>query len=453
MMDKIEKILMPMADVLTKNRVLIAIRDGFLITTPLLIVGSIFLLIANFPIPGWEEAIATVLGSGWTEWFKAVSRASFNCTGLLTALGTGYAMARELDVDRIQGAAVSLVAYFILMPTIHPALDADGAVIEGAQSFAGLSFDYVGPDGIFMALICAILGVWLFATIYKKGWTIKLPKSVPPAVSDSFAALIPTAIVMAAAFLIRIAFSFTEFGYFQNFVVSILQTPLEGLGDTLGANVLYTFMCSFLWFFGINGPAVCNSVFFIGNVLTAKQLMAYEAGLPLPYIFTNPFGNFFHNFGGGGCTLSLVILMVTVCKSERITKLGKLSLIPGIFGINEPIIFGLPIVLNPVLVIPFILVPTLNLILSYYATLWEIIPRTTGVNLPWTTPIGFSGYLSTGSWRASVWQFFLLFIGIVIYYPFIKVLDKKYLMEEQQNEGKDGAEDDISFDDLDLEDL
>lgn len=453
MMDKIEKILMPMADVLTKNRVLIAIRDGFLITTPLLIVGSIFLLIANFPIPGWEEAIATVLGSGWTDWFKAVSRASFNCTGLLTALGTGYAMARELDVDRIQGAAVSLVAYFILMPTIHPALDADGAVIEGAQSFAGLSFDYIGPDGIFMALICSILGVWLFATIYKKGWTIKLPKSVPPAVSDSFAALIPTAIVMGAAFLIRIAFSFTEFGYFQNFVVSILQTPLEGLGDTLGANVLYTFMCSFLWFFGINGPAVCNSVFFIGNVLTAKQLIAFEAGQPLPYIFTNPFSNFFCNFGGGGSTLSLVILMVTVCKSERITKLGKLSLIPGIFGINEPIIFGLPIVLNPVIAIPFIVVPTMNLVLSYFATLWGIIPKTTGVNLPWTTPIGFSGYLSTGSWRASVWQFFLLFLGIMIYYPFIKTLDKKYLLEEQAAKENESEEDDISFDDLDLEDL
>ena len=126
---------------------------------------------------------------------------------------------------------------------------------------------------------------------------------------------------MGAAFLVRIGFSFTEFGYFQDFVVAILQTPLEGLGDTLGANALYSFMCTFFWFFGINGPAVCNSVFFIGNVLTAKQLIAFEAGKALPYIFTNPFSNFFCNFGGGGSTLSLVILMVTVCKSERIKQL------------------------------------------------------------------------------------------------------------------------------------
>ena len=326
-------------------------------------------------------------------------------------------------------------------------------MVEGA-TVSGLSFDYIGPNGIFMALICAILGVWLFCYAYKKGWTIKMPQGVPPAVMDSFAALVPSAIVMACAFLIRIVFSFTEFGTMQDFIVAILQTPLEGLGDTLGANLLYTFMCSFLWFFGINGPAVANSVYFIGNVLTAKQLMAFEAGQALPYIFTNPFSNFFTNFGGGGSTLSLVILMVTVCKSKRIKQLGRLSIVPGFFGINEPIIFGLPIVLNPIIIIPFIFVPMINLTLSYWATLADIIPRTTGVSLPWTTPIGFSGWLSTGSWKAAVWQIFLLVLGILIYYPFIKTLDKKYLEDEQKAEANaEEAEEDFDFADLDLSDL
>lgn len=451
-MDKLEKYLMPLADILTKNRVLIAIRDGFLITTPLLIVGSIFLLIANFPIPGWSETISSILGPDWTGWFTAVSRASFNCTGLLTALGTGYAMAREFGGDKIQGAAVAVVAFFILMPTSHTATDAEGALVEGA-TVSGLSFDYIGPNGIFMALICAILGVWLFCYAYKKGWTIKMPQGVPPAVMDSFAALVPSAIVMACAFLIRIVFSFTEFGTMQDFVVAILQTPLAGLGDTLGANALYSFMCTFLWFFGINGPAVCNSVYFIGNVLTAEQLLAFEAGEPLPYIFTNPFSNFFCNFGGGGSTLSLVLLMVTVCKSKRIKQLGRLSIVPGFFGINEPIIFGLPIVLNPIIIIPFITVPMMNLVLSYWATVAEIIPRTTGVSLPWTTPIGFSGWLSTGSIMASVWQIFLLVLGMLIYYPFIKTLDKKYLEDEAVAESTSSEEDEIDFASLDLDDL
>lgn len=454
MFEKLENLLMPMSDKLSKNRILIAIRDGFLITTPLLIVGSIFLLIANFPIPGWSEFWTGIFGAGWEEWFKAVSRATFNVTGLLTCLGTGYATAREFGGDKIQGAALAVVSFLILQPMLHDYV-AEDVVVE-SQAFFGLSVNYIGPDGIFMALVSSILSVLLFIWVYKKGWTIKMPKGVPPAVCDSFAALIPSAIVMLACFFIRIGFSMTSFETAQGFVFTVLQTPMKGLGDTLGANALYSFMCTFLWFFGINGPAVMNSVYFIGNVLTAEQLIQFENGVAnadLPYIFTNPFSNFFCNFGGGGSTLSLVICMLLFCKSERIKTLGRLSIVPGIFGINEPIIFGLPIVLNPVIIIPFILVPMMNLVLSYLVVSWGIVPKTTGVNLPWTTPIGFSGWLSTGSPISSIWQFILLFLGCVIYFPFIKALDKTYLQEEAESEGADADADDFSFDDLSLDDL
>ena len=143
--------------------------------------------------------------------------------------------------------------------------------------------------------------------------------------------------------------------------------------------------------------------------------------------------------------------MLLFCKSDRIKVLGRLSIVPGIFGINEPIIFGLPIVLNPIMIIPFIFVPLFNLVTSYLLTIAEILPKTTGVNLPWTTPIGFSGWLSTGSWIAAVWQIILLVIGCCIYFPFIKALDKGYLHDEENSEGTE--EEDISFDDLSLDDL
>lgn len=454
MFNKLEGILMPIADKLGKNRVLIAIRDGFLISTPLLIVGSIFLLIANFPIPGWSETIASFAGEGWEAWFTNVSRATFNLTGLLTCLGTGYAFARELKGDKIQGAVVSLVAFVILTNTrigSIPGVILEEGSIAAENGIDGLAFQFIGADGIFMGLVCSLLSVLIFTWVYKKGWTIKMPKGVPPAVADSFAALVPSAFVMTIFFVARILFGMTSFETAHQFVLEILQTPLKGMGDTLAANAIYSFACTFLWFFGINGPAVANSVYFIGNVLTIEQLAAFEAGKALPYIFTNPFSNFFCNFGGGGSTLSLVIVMLLFCKSQRIRQLGKLSIVPGIFGINEPIIFGLPVVLNPIIAIPFILVPMMNLFLSYFATLWEIIPRTTGVNLPWTTPIGFSGWLSTGSPVASIWQFFLLFLGCCVYFPFIKALDKQYLKEEM--EASDDVEEEISFDDLDFDDL
>lgn len=445
----LEKILMPIADKLGRNKVLIAIRDGFLITTPLLIVGSIFLLIANFPIPGWAEFWTGILGEGWAQWFTNVSRATFNMIALLTCVGTGYAYARELKGDAIQGAAVALVSFIILMPT---RIAFEG--VDGPGLISALSFDYIGSDGIFLALLISLVSVWIFNWVYKKGWTIKMPEGVPPAVSDSFAALVPSAIVMTVFFLVRIGFEFTAFETAHNFIFKVLQTPLQGAGNTLIAQVIYGIVCTGFWFFGINGPAVANTVFApIFKVLTIENLTAFEAGATLPNIFTDPFSNFFTNFGGGGSTLSLVIVMLLVCKSKRITQLGKLAIVPGIFGINEPIIFGLPIVLNPIIIIPFIGVPTVNLLLSTFATKAGWIPYTTGVSLPWTTPIGFSGYLSTGSVFAGVWQIMLLILGCALYYPFVKMLDKQYLRDEAEAKLNATEEEDISFDDLSFDDL
>lgn len=444
----LEKVLMPVADKLGRNKILVAIRDGFLITTPLLIVGSIFLLIANFPIPGWEDFWNNILGPNWASWFTNVSRATFNMIALLTCVGTGYAYARELKGDAIQGAGVALVSFFILMPTRIPF---EG--VNGPETVSGLAFEYIGSNGIFLALIISLVSVRVFNWVYKKGWTIKMPDGVPPAVADSFAALIPSAIVITLFFLVRIGFEFTSFETAHNFIYKVLQTPLQGAGNTLFAQIIYSLACTVFWFFGINGPAVANTVFApITKILTIENLEAFQAGLPLPNIFTDPFSNFFTGFGGGGSTLSLVIVMVLFCKSQRIKQLGRLSIVPGFFGINEPIIFGLPIVLNPVLIVPFVGVPVVNLVLSTIATNMGIIPYTTGVSLPWTTPIGFSGYLSTGSVMAGVWQIGLLLLGCIIYYPFIKMLDKQYLKDEEKSANEQSV-DDISFDDLSFDDL
>lgn len=444
----LEKVLMPVADKLGRNKILVAIRDGFLITTPLLIVGSIFLLIANFPIPGWEDFWNNILGPNWSSWFTNVSRATFNMIALLTCVGTGYAYARELKGDAIQGAGVALVSFFILMPTRIPF---EG--VNGPETVSGLAFEYVGSNGIFLALLISLVSVRVFNWVYKKGWTIKMPDGVPPAVAASFAALIPSAVVITIFFLVRIGFEFTSFETAHNFIYKVLQTPLQGAGNTLFAQIIYSLACTVFWFFGINGPAVANTVFApITKILTIENLEAFQAGLPLPNIFTDPFSNFFTGFGGGGSTLSLVIVMVLFCKSQRIKQLGRLSLVPGFFGINEPIIFGLPIVLNPVLIVPFVGVPVVNLVLSTIATNMGIIPYTTGVSLPWTTPIGFSGYLSTGSVMAGVWQIGLLLLGCIIYYPFIKMLDKQYLKDEEKSANEQSV-DDISFDDLSFDDL
>ncbi|WP_334332593.1 PTS sugar transporter subunit IIC [Companilactobacillus sp. HBUAS59544] len=446
MFNKLESGLMPVAEKLGRNKILVAIRDGFLITTPLIIVGSFFLLFSNFPIPGWEGFWNNILGDNWSSWFTNVSGAVFDMIGFLSCMGTAYAYGRQLKVDAIQGAAVAIIGYLILTPL---QITAKGL----KDPLSAIDMQYLGTNGIFLGLVVALLSVQVYAYATKKGWTIKMPDGVPPAVTQSFAALVPSGIVMVIFFFIRIGFEFTTFQTFHNFIFEILQTPLKGVGNTLTAQIVYSLACTIFWFFGINGPAVANSVFGpITRVLTMENLDAFQAGKTLPNIFTDPFSNFFTNFGGGGSTLSLIIIMIFFCKSERIKKLANLSLVPGIFGINEPIIFGLPIVLNPIIIIPFILVPTMNLILSTIVTKIGLIPYTNGVALPWTTPIGFSGYLSTGSLIASLWQFVLLALGCLVYYPFIKTLDKQYLKEEAEAK-KSKETDDLSFDDLSLDDL
>ncbi len=447
MFDKLEKVLGPLASKLSSNKVLAAIRDGFLVGTPLIIAASIFLVIGNFPIEGYEKFVAQFLGEGWDGYLNAVIRSTFGVIALLGVIGIGYYYAKAKGVEGISGAAVSLVAFLIISPQSH-----DLFVNAEGKAFRGFALRNLGTEGLFLAMITALLAVTVFAAVKNKGWTIKLPEGVPPAVMNSFAALIPSMFVMLLFFVLRLFFYFfTKDQYAHDFIYKVLQGPLEGLGKNFFFEPIYQFLSTLFWFFGINGPAVTNTVFSpLHLAMTTGNQEAFAAHMPLPHIFTGSFSDFFCNFGGGGSTLSLVLLMIFKGKSERMKKLGKLSIVPGIFGINEMVIFGLPVVLNPIIAIPFLLTPLVNTILGTLATVLHIIPRTTGTLLPWTTPLFFSGWLSTGSIVAGLFQIVQVAIGCMIYYPFFKILGTQYLKDEtkpvEQNE-KDDLED-ISLDDI-----
>jgi len=450
MMQKLEKFLMPIANVLSKNKVLSAIRDGFLITVPITIVGSIFLLIANFPLEGFLNLMTSIFGVGWDAYLGRVSTIAFDCVALLGVLSIGYCYAREKGLEnRIGGAVVALVCFLIITPQ-KAVVELEGAA--EAASFSGFQFTFLGTAGMFLAMITAILSVEIYAWAIKKKLVIRMPEGVPPAVMESFASLIPSAIAMIVFFVVSLIFDHTTFEYAHYFIYRVLQAPLVGLGRLAGFEAIYQFLSTLFWFFGINGPAVTNTIFNpIHKVLTVENYEAAQAGLEMTNIFTSGFSDFFCNFGGGGSTLGLVIMMAFLGKSNRLKTLGKLSLPAGIFGINEPIIFGLPIVLNPLMAIPFILTPVVNTVIGYIATVTGLMPITLGVQLPWTCPIIFSGFLVTGSVIGSVVQIVELAVDILIYYPFFKLLDKRYLDDESKLGDKKDEIDDLSFDDLELE--
>ncbi len=405
---------------------------------PLLIVGSFFLLIANFPSPGWTEFWGQFFGENWASYFSKPTDATFSIMAVLAVIGIGYSFAEQMQVDKLFGAAIAMVCWFLIMPY---------EILFEEQIVGGIPLGWVGSKGIFVGIICAFLAVHVYAWADKKGWVIKMPDGVPPTVEKSFAALIPAGMSVLVFFVINVVFAMTPYKNAFNFVFTILQTPLLKLGNTLPAMVIAYIFLHFFWFFGVNGGSVVGAVFNpILQTLSAENLAAFQAGQPLPNIISQQFQDLFATFGGAGSTLSLLIAMLLFCRSRRIKELGKLALIPGVFGINEPIIFGLPILL-----IPFMLVPTINIVISYICMSLGLVPLCSGVAIPWTMPVVISGFLATG-WQGAVLQVLLLILGVFIYMPFIKMMDKQYLMDETKPVEEED-EDDISLDDLSFDDL
>lgn len=423
MLKKLDSFLSPIANSLSKNKVLSAIRDGFLITTPIVIIGSIFLLIANFPINGYTEFMAGIFGEGWDSYLGRVTAIAFDCIALLSSFAIGYCYAREKGLaNRVSAATVALVSFLIVTPQSHP----NFVNVDDSESvFRGFAFGNFGTAGIFLSMIVAIVAVSIFAWAINKKLIIKLPDGVPPAVMDSFAALIPAALAMVFFFIVNIIISHTSYEYLHNLIYEVLQAPLVGLGKFALFEVIYQFLSTLFWFFGINGPAVTNTVFApIHKALTLENYEAAQAGLQMTNIFTAGFSDFFCNFGGGGSTLGLVIMMSFLAKSERLKVLGRLSLPAGIFGINEPIIFGFPIVFNLPMMIPFVLVPAMGILISYAATAIGFMNKAS-VLVPWTTPPLLNAYLATGAdFRAVLVQLVVIALGVLIYLPFLRISAK-----------------------------
>ena len=430
-MDKLEEKLMPMAAKISGNAHLQSIRDGFALAMPLLIIGSMFMLISNFPIQSWMDLLRSteVNGNTIASYFSAATNATFTIMSIFVVIGIGYAYGGKLKVNQIFSGIVSLVAWFILMPFSFE-FTPEGS--EEALTVNGLSFDWLGSKGVFIGIISAFLAVRIYKIIIDKGLVIKMPAGVPPTVGQSFAALLPAAFVMTAFVLIRFIFSLTPWDNAFNFVYSVLQLPLQHIGGTLTAMILVYLFAHILWFLGIHGTNITDSMFMpILYALSAENLAKVNAGQLPENIINVQFQNLFATYGGAGSTLSLLIVAVLIAKSKRLKQLSKLSILPAIFGINEPVIYGLPIVLNPILMVPFILVPTINIIISYITMNIGLVPIPNGVIMPWTTPPIVSGFLSS-NWQGAVLQIFLIALGCLIYYPFVVAIDKNNLIQEEE---------------------
>ncbi len=425
----LEEKLMPVAARIANQRHLSAIKDGIIITVPFIIVGSIFLILANLPIPALVDFYKNnEVGQVIQRWLSYPVGVTFDMIAIITCLGIAYRLSEGYKLDGISGAILGLISFLLVTPFVINFKHEQ----YGELTASGIPTGLTGSAGLFVAIIMAILSTEIFNFVVKKNMVIKMPDMVPPAVSKSFAALIPGFFIISTALVIRVLFEVTPFASIHNVVSVLLTKPLTAIGASYGGVLAITTLIHLLWTCGLHGA---NIVFGVADpalyVLMDQNRMAFEQGQALPNVVTKQFFDIFQSMGGSGTTFSLAIMLLLWSKSKQLKEIGKLSLGPALFNINEPILFGLPIVMNPLLIIPFILSPLAAVTITYWAMKIGLVARPTGVAIPWTTPPIISGYLVTGKISGAVIQIVNFFVTGLIYYPFFRIWDHKKLKEEQ----------------------
>ncbi|MCU6603575.1 PTS sugar transporter subunit IIC [Peribacillus frigoritolerans] len=409
----------PMAK-LSEQKHLRAIRDGVVSALPFIIFGSLFLIIAFPPV-----AADTALGE-WSAKHIAEILIPYRLTMFIMTLyitfGIGYSLSQSYKLDPLSGGLLSLAAFLFTI----------GVEMMDDVGFV-LPMTNLGGHGLFVGMLVSIFAVEILRFCKTKNITIKMPDSVPTSVARSFEALIPVSIVLLVMTLITVVFAVD-----LHSLVDKAVAPLISAGDTLPGVLIPVFLITFFWSFGIHGVSVVGAVARpVWEVYLGNNSAAVAAGKAIPHIAPETFFQWFIWIGGSGATLGLVIAMLLTAKSSYSKAMGKATIVPSIFNINEPVIFGMPIVLNPVLIIPFIITPLIGATLAYIATSIGLV-NPTYVMVPWTLPAPIGAYLSTGGdWRAIVLVMVNLTISVLIYLPFFKMYDKKLLAQENMVETTD----------------
>ena len=418
-----EKYFIPVSNKIAANRILKGISGGFAMLMPVIMAGAISSLLSGFSIEAYQTFITNV---GLKPLFTMVTDYTTNMMALYAVFAIGYGMASQLECAKTAVAAglMSLMSFLLVIPL--------GTTVGETAVGGVITTMYFGAPGLFTAMILGCLIPSIYNFFVKHNVVIKMPDGVPPQIANGFAGIIPGVAIAAFAILIRQLCLLTPFGDLNNLIYSILRAPLASLQSSPFTFVLFLLLCNLLWFFGIHGGMVVMP--FLSMLYTNANLenvAAYAAGEALPNMITGCWWQVQAQLGGSGAAIGLAFCMLLLAKSQRYKTLGKLAIAPAVCSISEPMVFGFPLVLNPVMFIPMLLSPLVCFGLSSILTLVGILPFLNGVGVPTGTPIVLAGLL-TGGWRVAVWQVVLVALQFAIYLPFFKMMDKQALAEEAQ---------------------
>ncbi len=395
----------PALTALSENTYMSAIRAGMVSVVPLTIIGGLFIIVAYFPVTGWDKVVAP-----WLPLLQIPVTATFGLLAVFACFAIAYDLGKRLKQEAIVSATMATVVFLMLQIQLKD------------QTF---SMDGLGSKGMFTAILIALISVRVQKFFTDKNMVIKLPQNVPPIVYESFLSLSPLFFLVLIFWLIRFVC-----GVDINELVQAAFKPLLFALNTLPGILVYAFLVTLLWSVGINGDNAMDAIvapIFL-QFLTAN-VEATTHGQPLPYVTAYGFFTSFVNVGGTGATIALALIMLN-SKEPGFRKVSRLSLPTQIFGINEPIFFGFPIVLNPIFMVPYIL-NALILTTGTYLLMYSGVIHKPFVNVPWTTPPIIGHYLvSGGDWKAAVWGAVSIVIAMAVYFPFAKAAERQRLKAE-----------------------
>lgn len=417
MMEKLSNILLPIAEKLSKNRYLSAIRDGFIAIMPLVITSSLFTLI-NCVFVGEGNYLDKWFGtpcSGFAQIGNVIGSASMSVMAILLVFTTSKALAREYKINTSIAGSTAVVCFLCLTPFV-----ADGTIGEYLTTY------YLGAAGMFTAFISALLSVEVmrFFLGFKK-LIIKMPDSVPTGIAKSFNSIIPVALTVIIFALLRIGTDAIG-APLNDLIFKWIQTPFSAIvSSPIGLIIIYI-LYMLLWGFGIHSAYIFNPILepiYLASL--ASNVAAINAGQAATEVITKPFLDSVAFMGGAGNMLALVIAIFLVSKRSDYKVIAKLGFIPAIFNISEPLMFGLPVVMNPILIIPMIGATLAGLGIGVLATQIGLMANTY-VLIPWTTPPVINSFLATGGdFMSAVVGLVILVVSIFIYIPFVKVMNKE----------------------------
>lgn len=415
-LDNFQDRLMELTSKIQSNIYINAVSSGLMGSMGVLIAGTIINIIVNLPIPAFTEFLTNI---GLLSFMQAVVK-TFQLTTPLTCFLIAHSLAKSKGCDPVQAGIAAFMSYMLMVPA---AFDESG---NGTLAFSSMT-----ADNIATAIIVGLISSALFCWSVKKNFVIKLPDSIPEFVKKSLSSIPAACITVFPFIILRYIFSLTSFATLPGFITSVIAAPLGGLGNTLAGHLVFLFMSSFVWWFGIHNASVITVAMIVMMPSAQENIMAVMSNQPAPHMLSMwSFLVIMQLLGGGGCTVGLALDTVLFAKSDRYKAQGKLQLIPSLFNINEPAMFGMPVILNPIFFVPYVFGPLLIYILFYLCLSMGLF--TTPITMVNSyLPGALQGFLLGGGVGLGIFMIVATLISCVTWLPFLLIADKNELKAEK----------------------